>query len=48
MQILNEKEKMDSTEEEVLFPSVWFQQRLFEVQTEIEQDIKEFRLSEAL
>ena len=48
LQILNEKEKMDSTEEEVLFPSVWFQQRLFEVQTEIEQDIKEFRLSEAL
>lgn len=48
LQILNEKEQVESNEPEIIFPSQWFQQRLNEVQLSIEQDIKEFRLSEAL
>jgi valyl-tRNA synthetase len=48
LQILNEKEKIEANEIEVIFPSTWFQERLHEVQRSIEQDLKEFRLSEAL
>lgn len=48
LHILNEKEKVDDQNESVIFPSIWFEQRLREVQLSIEQDLKEFKLSEAL
>jgi valyl-tRNA synthetase len=48
LQILNEKEKSDDTSPEVLFPSQWFEQRLVEVQHEVDALFKEFKLSEAL
>lgn len=48
LHILNEKEKISDESKEVIFPSLWFEARLTEVQNLIEQDIKEFKLSEAL
>ncbi len=46
--ILNEKERSVDETESVIFPSLWFEQRLHEVQLLVENDIKEFKLSEAL
>jgi valyl-tRNA synthetase len=48
LHILNEKERIVDESQEAQFPSLWFEQRLNEVQQVIEQDIKEFKLSEAL
>ena len=48
LHILNEKERTVDESQEAQFPSLWFEQRLNEVQQVIEQDIKEFKLSEAL
>lgn len=48
LQILNEKEKISDDRTDAIFPSLWFEQRLREVQLVIDQDIKEFKLSEAL
>jgi valyl-tRNA synthetase len=48
LHILNEKEKVVDDSKEVIFPSLWFEARLAEVQNLIEQDCKEFKLSEAL
>jgi valyl-tRNA synthetase len=48
LHILNEKEKVVDDHNEAIFPSMWFEARLAEVQNLIEQDCKEFKLSEAL
>lgn len=48
LHILNEKEKVGSNDASLTFASNWFEQRLLEVKTEVDQDIKEFKLSEAL
>ena len=48
LHILNEKEKVVDDSKEAIFPSLWFEARLAEVQNLIEQDCKEFKLSEAL
>ena len=48
LHILNEKEKVVDDQNEAIFPSMWFEARLAEVQNLIEQDCKEFKLSEAL
>ena len=48
LHILNEKEKVVDDHKEAIFPSMWFEARLAEVQNLIEQDCKEFKLSEAL
>ena len=48
LHILNEKEKVVDDSNEAIFPSLWFEARLAEVQNLIEQDCKEFKLSEAL
>jgi valyl-tRNA synthetase len=48
LHILNEKEKVVDDSKEAIFPSMWFEARLAEVQNLIEQDCKEFKLSEAL
>jgi valyl-tRNA synthetase len=48
LHILNEKEKVVDDHNEAIFPSIWFEARLAEVQNLIEQDCKEFKLSEAL
>ena len=48
LHILNEKEKVVDDQNEAIFPSIWFEARLAEVQNLIEQDCKEFKLSEAL
>ncbi len=48
LHILNEKEKQVDDTSESTFASIWFEQRLNEVNISIEQDIKEFKLSEAL
>jgi len=48
LQILNEKPQYEGSDEAAIFPSLWFAQRLNEVQLLVEQDIKEFKLSEAL
>ena len=48
LHIMNEKERGDDMSEASIFPSVWFEQRLTEVQILVENDIKEFKLSEAL
>lgn len=48
LHILNEKEKIVDDSKEAIFPSLWFEARLAEVQNLIEQDCKEFKLSEAL
>ena len=46
LQILRQKER--SEKQENTFASAWFEARLSEVQHWVEQDIKEFKLSEAL
>lgn len=48
LHILNEKEKVTSEAATEIFPSIWFQHRLSQVHQEIEQDLKEFKLSEGL
>lgn len=48
LHIMNEKERSKDEREAAIFPSLWFEQRLNEVQIAVEHDIKEFRLSEAL
>ena len=48
LHILYEKEKVVDDHNEAIFPSMWFEARLAEVQNLIEQDCKEFKLSEAL
>ena len=48
LHIMNEKERSEDESEAVIFPSRWFEQRLNEVQVLVENDIKEFKLSEAL
>ncbi len=48
LHIMNEKERCEDESEAVIFPSLWFEQRLNEVQMLVENDIKEFKLSEAL
>jgi valyl-tRNA synthetase len=48
LHILNEKEKIVDDSKEAIYPSLWFEARLAEVQNLIEQDCKEFKLSEAL
>ncbi len=48
LRLLQEKPTEEDLSAEAIFASTWFEQRLYEVQTQIEQDIKEFKLSEAL
>ncbi|MBK7762654.1 MAG: valine--tRNA ligase [Bacteroidetes bacterium] len=48
LHILNEKETVNHVDESQTFASRWFEQRLLEVKLEVDQDIKEFKLSEAL
>jgi valyl-tRNA synthetase len=48
LQILNEKERSTEAPGSEAFASVWFAQRLAEVRAEVDQDIREFKLSEAL
>jgi valyl-tRNA synthetase len=46
--MLKDKPQLQDETPDVIFPSLWFAERLKEVQGMVEQDIKEFRLSEAL
>jgi valyl-tRNA synthetase len=48
LHILKEKPTQDDDSMEATFASHWFATRLSQVQQEVEQDIKEFKLSEAL
>ena len=48
LHILNEKPKVTDENVAEIFPSLWFEQRLNQVQREIENDLKEFKLSEGL
>ena len=48
LHIMNEKERTADGSDAATFPSRWFEQRLNEVQLLVENDIKEFKLSEAL
>ena len=48
LHIMNEKERSEDGSDAATFPSRWFEQRLNEVQLLVENDIKEFKLSEAL
>ncbi len=46
--ILQEKNSVEDLNPQSIFPSTWFAGRLYEVQQQVEADIKEFKLSEAL
>jgi valyl-tRNA synthetase len=48
LHILNQKEKVTQDDPSEIFPSLWFEARLQQVHSEIENDLKEFKLSEGL
>lgn len=48
LHILRDKEQIEDMSSVAIFASQWFESRLHQVQIEIEQDIREFKLSEAL
>lgn len=48
LQILKEKSVVENTDEAEIFPSIYFENKLNFVKKEIDHDIKEFKLSEAL
>jgi valyl-tRNA synthetase len=48
LQILKQKEQVENKNEAEIFPSVYFAAKLNQVKNEIDEDIKEFKLSEAL
>lgn len=48
LQIFKQKEMADNENEEEIFPSLYFEAKLNQVKKEIDADLKEFKLSEAL
>jgi len=48
LQLMKEKPSLTDDSEAAIFASRWFQARLSQVQLEVDQDLREFRLSEAL